>query len=148
VEKNGIFETKLIRLRLLLLEESSDALARGTERCYGAGDEEMATSSLHLTDGGAAMPQSNDLSRSLVALDQNSTIIIGDDMLLSGRRPAHRWLANLWNRLAGGGKRIRTIAVCDQHGVYPVAAAGIRPQGVSLNIRGARSPRPPMETKA
>jgi transposase len=36
---------------------------------------EMATSSLHLTDGGAAMPQPNDLSRSLVALDQNSTII-------------------------------------------------------------------------
>jgi hypothetical protein len=51
------------------------ALSRGTERCYGAGDEEMATSSLHLTDGGAAMPQPNDLSRSLVALDQNSTII-------------------------------------------------------------------------
>jgi hypothetical protein len=35
----------------------------------------MATSSLHLTDGGAAMPQPNDLSRSLAALDQNSTII-------------------------------------------------------------------------
>ena len=35
----------------------------------------MATSSLHLTDGGAAIPQPNDLSRSLVALDQNSTII-------------------------------------------------------------------------
>ena len=28
-----------------------------------------------LTDGGAAIPQPNDLSRSLVALDQNSTII-------------------------------------------------------------------------
>ena len=49
--------------------------ARDAERCYGAGDEEVATSSLHLTDGGAAMPQPNDLSRSLVALDQNSTII-------------------------------------------------------------------------
>jgi transposase len=36
---------------------------------------EMATSSLHVTDGVAAMPQPNDLSRSLVALDQNSTII-------------------------------------------------------------------------
>jgi transposase len=35
----------------------------------------MATSSLHLTDGVPAMPQPNDLSRSLVALDQNSTII-------------------------------------------------------------------------
>src|SRR5205823_5079452 len=35
----------------------------------------MATSSLYLIDGGPAMPQPNDLSRSLVALDQNSTII-------------------------------------------------------------------------
>src|SRR5437764_13041186 len=35
----------------------------------------MATSSLYLIDGVAAMPQPNDLSRSLVALDQNSTII-------------------------------------------------------------------------
>src|ERR1700748_642242 len=35
----------------------------------------MATSSLQLIDGVPAMPQPNDLSRSLVALDQNSTII-------------------------------------------------------------------------
>ena len=35
----------------------------------------MATSSLHLIDGVPATPQPNDLSRSLVALDQNSTII-------------------------------------------------------------------------
>jgi hypothetical protein len=35
----------------------------------------MATSSLHLIDGVPPMPQPNDLSRSLVALDQNSTII-------------------------------------------------------------------------
>jgi transposase len=47
----------------------------GTDRRYGAGGEEMATSSLHLIDGVPAMPQPNDLSRSLVALDQNSTII-------------------------------------------------------------------------
>src|SRR5215831_15221925 len=50
-------------------------IARGTGRFYGAGGEEMATSSLHLIDGVPAMPQPNDLSRSLVALDQNSTII-------------------------------------------------------------------------
>jgi transposase len=47
----------------------------GTDRRYGAGGEEMATSSLYLIDGVPAMPQPNDLSRSLVALDQNSTII-------------------------------------------------------------------------
>src|SRR5438093_8480699 len=35
----------------------------------------MATSSLYLIDGVPAMPQPNDLGRSLVALDQNSTII-------------------------------------------------------------------------
>ena len=33
----------------------------------------MATSSLHLTDGVPAMPQPNDLSRSLVALDQEAS---------------------------------------------------------------------------
>src|SRR5271154_4135215 len=46
----------------------------GTERCYGAGGEEMAPSSLDPT-WSAPMPQPNDLSRSLVALDQDSTII-------------------------------------------------------------------------
>src|SRR5437773_9807795 len=36
---------------LLLREKSSDILAGGTGRCYGAGGEGMATSSLHLNDG-------------------------------------------------------------------------------------------------
>jgi transposase len=40
----------------------------------GAGGEEMATASLH-EPWSAAMPKPNDLSRSLVALDHNSTII-------------------------------------------------------------------------
>src|SRR5262249_28864554 len=48
---------------------------RGTNRCYGAGGDDVATSSLELNRWSAAMPQPNDLSRSLVALDQNSTII-------------------------------------------------------------------------
>src|SRR6266850_2023593 len=39
------------------------------------GRREIATSSLHLNRWSAAMPQPNDLSRSLVTLDQNSTII-------------------------------------------------------------------------
>src|SRR6266446_5568017 len=57
-------------------------LVGGTERCYGAGGEDMATSSLHLTmecrDAPAERPRpapGQALSRSLVALDQNSTII-------------------------------------------------------------------------
>src|SRR5437762_14379494 len=47
---------------------------RDREMLWG-GRREMATSSLYLIDGVPAMPQPNDLSRSLVALDQNSTII-------------------------------------------------------------------------
>src|ERR1700756_841027 len=45
------------------------------ERCYGAGDDEMAPSLLPINLWSALMAQPNDLSRSLVALDQNSTII-------------------------------------------------------------------------
>src|SRR5438067_8079364 len=37
----------------------------------------MATSSLHLIDGVPAMPQPNDLSSSLVAVDQNSGRALG-----------------------------------------------------------------------
>src|SRR6516162_10846796 len=44
-------------------------ISRGTERCYGAGGDDVATSSLELNRWSAAMPQPNDLSRSLVALD-------------------------------------------------------------------------------
>src|ERR1700726_1766716 len=42
---------------------------------WGGRRGKVATSSLHLNRWGAAMPQPNDLSRSLVALDHNSTII-------------------------------------------------------------------------
>src|SRR6516162_2484433 len=46
-----------------------------TGRFYGAGGEDVATSLLQSNRWSAAMPQPNDLSRSVVALDQNSTII-------------------------------------------------------------------------
>ncbi len=49
-------------------------LRRDRKTLWG-GRRGMATSSLHLIDGVPAMPQPNDLSRSLVAVDQNSTII-------------------------------------------------------------------------
>src|SRR6478609_166688 len=42
-------------------------------RWYGAGGEEMAPSSLQPNRWSVMMPQPNDLSRSLVALDQDST---------------------------------------------------------------------------
>jgi len=44
------------------------------ERCYGAGGED-GNFVAYINRWSAAMPQPNDLSRSLVALDQNSTII-------------------------------------------------------------------------
>src|SRR6201997_5039499 len=53
----------------------NDLMARpGTERSYGAGGEEWQLRRC-IYRWSAAMPQPNDLSRSLVALDQNSTII-------------------------------------------------------------------------
>jgi hypothetical protein len=61
--------TRVAEFKITSIAAVRRLIPRGTERCYGAGGEEMATSSLHLTDGGAAMPQPNDLSRSLVALD-------------------------------------------------------------------------------
>src|SRR5262249_5564214 len=45
------------------------------KRCYGAGDKEMAPSSLRIKLMERLMPQPNDLSRSLAALDHDSTII-------------------------------------------------------------------------
>src|SRR5215471_14571552 len=48
---------------------------RGTGRCYGAGGGGNGNFVAAFSRWSAAMPQPNDLSRSLVALDQNSTII-------------------------------------------------------------------------
>src|SRR5215472_15385267 len=45
------------------------------QKMLWGGRREMATSSLQSNRWSAAMPQPNDLSRSLVALDHNSTII-------------------------------------------------------------------------
>jgi hypothetical protein len=50
----------------------------------------LATSSLHLNRWSAAMPQPNDLSRSLVALDHNSTIIAVVELSQSS------WLADYY----------------------------------------------------
>src|SRR6516225_1311623 len=44
------------------------------ERCYGAGGED-GNFVAYINRWSAAMPQPNDLSRSLLALDQDSTII-------------------------------------------------------------------------
>jgi hypothetical protein len=54
--------------------EKAVPLLRGTERCYGAGGEEMAPSSLR-EPMECPDAQPNDWSRSLVALDQDGTIV-------------------------------------------------------------------------
>jgi hypothetical protein len=86
------------------IDESEDGPPRpiphGTDRRYGAGDDEMATSSLYQADGGAAMPQPKDLSRSLVALDRipaRKPHFSPQDR----RNPAR-------HGLSAGGSRIRT----------------------------------------
>src|SRR5882762_2468259 len=73
------------------------------------GRREMATSSLYLIDGVPAMPQPNDLSRSLVALDQNSTIIAG--MLPGIERQPRKKLEPSPERLLGLLHRWRDEAV-------------------------------------
>ena len=58
---------------------------RGTGRFYGAGGEDVATSSLQSNRWSAAMPQPNDLSRSRVALDHNISQNRAVDSRLAGR---------------------------------------------------------------
>jgi hypothetical protein len=66
-----------------------DPRPRGTERCYGAGGED-GNFVAYINRWSVAMPQPNDLSRSLVALDQDSTIIavveLSQSSWLVGRR--------------------------------------------------------------
>src|SRR5207302_5968910 len=78
---NSCFLRPRVRNRGRLSEADSPLRERarvgpeGNRKMLWGGRREMATSSLYLIDGVPAMPQPNDLSRSLVALDQNSTII-------------------------------------------------------------------------
>ena len=57
----------------------------GTDRCYGAGGGGNGNFVAAFSRWSAAMPQLNDLSRSLVALDQNSTIIAVVELSHSSR---------------------------------------------------------------
>jgi hypothetical protein len=57
-------------------QEGAHVAAGFGQRCYGASGEDKASSSLDTTDGDAPIPQPNDLSRSLAALNQHSTLIV------------------------------------------------------------------------
>ena len=70
----------------LRLNASVSGALRGTERRYGAGGED-GNFVAACNRWSAAMPQPNDLSRSLVALDQNSTIIAVVELSHSSIRP-------------------------------------------------------------
>jgi len=107
------------------------------QRCYGASGEGMAPSSLRTNQTGVPMPQVNDLSRCLAALDQDSTLIAVIEMsqsswLVAGivpgieRHPAkklepdqtallrllHRWRAEAER----AGRAINRIAVAFEAG--------------------------------
>ena len=102
------------------------------KRCYGASDEVKAQSSLRRKPTECPMPQLNDLSRCLAALDQDSTLIAVIEMsqsrwLVTGivprveRHPAKKLepdegpllgLLQRWRDEAEkGGRRITRIAV-------------------------------------
>jgi hypothetical protein len=91
-----------------------------------AGGEEMATSSLHVIDGVPAMPQPNDLSRSLVALDQNSTIIAVIEMSQSS------WLVRgmlpgiYYRHHPRAGERVSVVVSCciSYNFLHPIRARG------------------------
>src|SRR5207248_2643078 len=114
------------------------AARRYTERRDAMGQApRMAISSLYINRWSAAMPQPNDLSRSLVALDQDSTIIAVVEMsqsswLVGGvlpgiERQPHKKLAPSAERLLGllhrwrdeavrAGKKITRIALAFEAG--------------------------------
>src|SRR5256714_7958893 len=93
----------------------------------------MATSSLYLIDGVPAMPQPNDLSRSLIALDQNSTIIAVVELshsswLVAGMLPGierqpRKKLEPSPERLLGLLHRWRDEAVRAGRTITPIAVA-------------------------
>jgi hypothetical protein len=66
-------ETPAGRERHLIV--ANYATHKHPKRCYGASGEGMAPSSLQTKPTGCPMPQVNDLSRCLTALDQDSTMI-------------------------------------------------------------------------
>ena len=128
----------------------------GHQRCYGASGERMAPSSLQTNRRGCPMPQANDLSRCLTALDQDSTLIAVIEMsqsrrLVAGivpgieRHPAkkldpneaallrlrHRWRSEA----ARAGRKINRIAVAFEAGRDGVWLA---PHGSSPWAEGSR----------
>src|ERR1700704_6554993 len=94
---------------------------------------------VHLIDGVPAMPQPNDLSRSLVALDQNSTIIAVIEMSQSS------WLVA--GMLPGLERQPRKKLDRAQNGWWPCCDAGrMRRSGPGAQSRGLRLPSKPAAT--
>ena len=134
------------------------------QRCYGASGEGVAPSSLQTNRRGCPMPQVNDLSRCLAALDQDSTLIAVIEMsqsswLVAGIVPGiarhpmkklepdkaallqllHRWRAEAER----SGRKISRIAVAFEAGrdgvwLAPLAAGARhrRPGDPSQQHRG------------
>src|SRR6202023_1328362 len=105
----------------------------------------------------APMPQPNDLSGSLVALDQNSTIIAVIEMsqsswLVGGVLPGIERQqckkidreSRFRNGLAGGGNRIRTIGPAVEETPFPTPDVSFRANGSDLrhSLRGSEGSNP------
>src|SRR5260370_6126893 len=122
----------------------------GVQRRYGASDEVKAQSSLQRKPTECPMPQLNDLSRCLAALDQDNTLIAVIEMsqsnwLVTGivpgveRHPAKKLepdeaallgLLHRWRDEAGkAGRMITRIAVAFEAGRDRLSVAP-RPRGV------------------
>src|ERR1700746_1301504 len=138
------------------------------QKMLWGGRREMATSSLGSNRWSAAMPQPNDLSRSLVALDHNSTIIAVVELsqsswLVGGvvpgmeRQPRkkvepspqrllavlHRWR----DEAVRAGRNITRIAVAFEAGrdgfwlARWLAARGVEARDPSSSVAGSRGDR-------
>ena len=112
---------------------------RNRKMLWGGRRGKVATSSLDLTDGVAAMPQPNDLSRSLVALDQNSTIIAVIEMSQSS------WLVA--GMLPGIERQPRKKLEPSPNGCLACCiAGGMRRSGPAARSRGLHLPSKPAAT--
>ena len=107
------------------------------ERCYGAGGED-ANFVAYINRWSTAMPQPNDLSRSLVALDQDSTIIAVVELSQSS------WLVG--GILPGIERQPRKKLEPSPERLLACIAGATSQSGLAARSRGLRLPSKPAAT--
>jgi hypothetical protein len=119
--------------------------ASRTDRRYGAGGED-GNFVAAFSRWSAAMPQPNDLSRSLVALDQNSTIIAVVELSRDPNGAAWKFA-----RLAAGGKRFEPLVPLTTEALFQIPfsppraahrlkADPLRPEGRDRRFESVANP--------